>query len=468
MSAPGIELAPPKVPLWNDPKIRARVIQAVMVAALAWLAYDLYYNASVNLARLNKTFGYEFWNRSSGFDISQSLIPYTNASSYGRAIIIGFLNTLLVAVIGIFLATIIGFAMGIARLSRNWMIAKLATVYVEIVRNVPLLLQIFIWYGAVLKPLPGPRQALDIGSFFTGNFASIIGLIGLAAAAASCLALWRAYRPASLSLLTRFAVAFVAVVIGVIAFFLFWLLGSFLARLMFSGEGGGMYLSNRGLNMPSPVFGDGAVAGLIGLLAGIAAAYFIRRWALARQVRTGEPFPHLSTGIVAIIGLPLLGLLLAGWPVTFDYPVLGGFQFSGGATIVPEFMALLVALSVYTGAFIAEIVRAGIQAVSRGQSEAASALGLRHGLVTRLVVIPQALRIIIPPLASQYLNLTKNSSLAVAIAYPDLVAMGGTVLNQTGKAIEIVLIWMGVYLTLSLLTSAFMNWFNSRMRLVER
>jgi general L-amino acid transport system permease protein len=297
-------------------------------------------------------------------------------------------------VLGILFATIIGFLVGIARLSKNWLVAKLATVYIEIVRNIPLLLQIFIWYGAVLKPLPGPRQAINIANSF--------------------------------------------------------------------------FLSNRGLNLPAPIFGEGAWLSVLGLGAGLAGAYLVRRWAIARQIKTGEAFPYISTGIAMVVLLPILGLLLAGWPLTFDYPVLGGFNFSGGASIIPEFMALLVALSVYTGAFIAEIVRAGIQAVSHGQTEAASALGVRPSLVTRLVVIPQALRIIIPPLASQYLNLTKNSSLAVAIAYPDLVAMGGTVLNQTGKAIEVVLIWMVVYLTLSLLTSSFMNWFNSRMKLVER
>jgi len=383
----------PRVSFWNDPKIRANVVQAIMVAALLWLAYELYSNAAANLSKLGKTFGYGFWNQSAGFDILQSLIPYTNSSSYGTAIIVGFLNTLLVAILGIIFSTIIGFAAGVARLSKNWLVAKIATVYVETVRNIPLLLQIFIWYGAVLKPLPGPKQALNFGSF---------------------------------------------------------------------------YLSNRGMTMPSPVFDDGAWLGLVGLTAGIVVALFIRRWARARQTTTGKAFPYIWAGLGTVLLLPFLTLLLAGWPIAWDYPVLGGFNFSGGATIIPEFIALFVALSVYTGSFIAEIVRSGIQAVSHGQTEAAGALGLRGGLITRLVIIPQAMRIIIPPLASQYLNLTKNSSLAVAIAYPDLVAMGGTVLNQTGKAIEIVLIWMTVYLSLSLLTSAFMNWFNSRVKLVER
>ena len=306
----------------------------------------------------------------------------------------GFLNTLLVSSIGIVLATLLGFIFGIMRLSRNWLVSSIATLYIESIRNVPLLLQMFVWYGVVLKSLPGPREAINISDMF--------------------------------------------------------------------------FLSNRGLNMPDTIFGDSAWLGLVGLAAGIVGAIILRSWARKRQAATGQPFPHVATGIAMILALPVLGLLLAGWPITFDYPVLGGFNFTGGTVIIPEFMAMLVSLSIYTGSFIAEIVRAGIQAVSHGQTEAASALGIRPSLVTRLVVIPQAMRVIIPPLASQYLNLTKNSSLAVAIGYPDLVAAGGTVLNQTGQAIEVFMIWMVVYLSLSLITSAFMNWFNSRMKLVER
>jgi general L-amino acid transport system permease protein len=383
----------PRVSFWNDPKARSYVFQAIAILLLLGLAYDLYYNASANLAKLGKTFGYEFWYRSAGFDMSQSLIEYSSSSSYGRAIYSGLLNTLLVAMLGIALATVIGFMAGIARLSKNWLIATIATFYVEIVRNIPLLLQILIWYGVVLKPLPGAKEALNLGSF---------------------------------------------------------------------------YLSNRGLVMPAPVFGELAWVGFVGLVAGIIGAIFLRRWARARQMATGQPFPYIWGGIGLVTALPLLFLLIVGWPVSWDIPTLGAFNFSGGITVNPEFMALLVALSVYTGSFIAEIVRAGIQAVSHGQTEAASALGLRASNVTRLVILPQAMRVIIPPLASQFLNLTKNSSLAVAIAYPDFVAMGGTVLNQTGKAIEIMLLFMIVYLTLSLLTSGFMNWFNSRMKLVER
>ncbi len=383
-----------RVSFWNDPKIRSAAVQSIMVLVVGFLFYEIIHNTIDNLTRRNIATGFGFFNKSAGFDLIQSLIFYSSESTYGRALVVGFLNTLLVASLGIFFATVLGFFVGIMRLSKNWLVAKLATIYIEGVRNVPLLLQMFVWYGVVLKSMPGPREAIDIG--------------------------------------------------GII------------------------FLSNRGLNIPNTVYGEGAWVGLVGLVIGVAGAIVLRRWARRRQAATGQPFPYIMTGLAMIVLLPILGLLLAGWPISFDYPVLGGFNFSGGTTVIPEFMALLVALSIYTATFIAEIVRAGIQAVSHGQTEAASALGLRTGTVTRLVVIPQAMRIIIPPLASQYLNLTKNSSLAVAIGYPDLVATGGTVLNQTGQAIEIVMIWMAVYLTLSLLTSSFMNWFNSRMKLVER
>jgi general L-amino acid transport system permease protein len=384
-----------KVSFWNDPKVRSYFVQALLLLALAFFAYEIVHNTVTNLRSRNISSGFDFLAKGAGFDIIQTLVPYSSgASSYGTAILVGFLNTILVASLGIIAATIIGFIVGVMRLSKNWLVARIATVYIEFFRNVPLLLQIFIWYGAVLKPLPGPKQALNAAD--------------------------------------------------------------------------SVFLSNRGLMMPKPIFGDGAVLGLIGLIAAIGGAIYIAQWAKKRQEATGQYFPVLWTSIGLIVGLPLLGLLFAGFPVTWEYPELKGFNFAGGLTVIPEFMALFLALSVYTGAFIAETVRAGIQAVSHGQSEAAHALGLRHGPTLRLVVIPQAMRVIIPPLASQYLNLTKNSSLAVAIGYPDLVAMGGTVLNQTGQAVEVVMIWMVVYLSLSLLTSAFMNWFNSRMRLVER
>ncbi len=377
-----------------NPKVRGIASQLIVLALLAWGLYEIVANTQANLKRLNQSFGYDFLNQAAGFDIISSLIPYSSSSTYFRAIIVGFWNTILVSVLGIILATIIGFTAGIMRLSKNWLVAKAATIYIETVRNVPLLLQLFIWYALVLKPLPGPKQAIN---FFDSIF-----------------------------------------------------------------------ISNRGLIMPVPEFGDGAGLALMFLAAAVVGAYFLIRWARLRQEATGEQFPAWRISLAMIVAAPLLGLLFAGWPVTWNFPELGGFNFRGGMTLIPEFLALWLALSIYTATFIAENVRSGIQAVNRGQSEAANALGLRNSATLRHVVIPQAMRVIIPPMANQYLNLTKNSSLAIAIAYPDLVATGGTVLNQSGKAIEIIFIWMVVYLSLSLLTSGFMNWFNSRMKLVER
>jgi general L-amino acid transport system permease protein len=384
----------PRVSLVNNPKIRGYAAQALLIAVLLWAGYEIVVNTAANLTRLNKGFGFDFLSQSAGFDIIQTLIPYSSASSYGRAILVGFWNTVLVASLGIVLSTVLGFIMGIMRLSKNVIVSTVATIYIETIRNIPLLLQIFVWYALVLKPLPGVKQAI--------NFFDTI------------------------------------------------------------------YLTNRGLTMPAPVFGDGALLALIMLIMAIVGAFVLRRWAMRRQEQTGEQFPHVLVGLATIVLAPIIGLVLAGWPLTFDYPKLGGFNFSGGLTMIPEFMALLTALVIYTAAFIAEIVRAGIMAVSHGQTEAAGALGLRRGQALRLVVLPQALRVIIPPLISQFLNLTKNSSLAVAIAYPDFFAMIGTVNNQSGRAIEVIIIAMVVYLSLSLITSAIMNWYNARKRLVER
>ena len=388
------EARPQRASFFNDPKIRSRAAQVVFVLLLLWVGYEIYHNTSVNLAKLGKNVDFYFLRNTAGFDIIQRPIEYSRESSYLLAVIIGFLNTLIVAVLGVICATILGFIIGIMRLSSNWMVAKMATGYVEIIRNIPLLLQILFWYTAVLKPLPGPKESLSFLGF--------------------------------------------------------------------------AFLSNRGLIVPRPIWSDGAGFVGVAFILGCIAAIAISRWARQRQERTGEQFPSFWAGIASVIGLPLIAFLLAGAPVTFEYPVFKGFNFVGGTTILPELIALVLALSIYTASFIAEIVRAGILAVSHGQTEAATALGLRAQPTLRLVVIPQALRVIIPPLTSQYLNLTKNSSLAVAIAYPDLVAMGGVVMNQSGRAVEIVVIWMVVYLTVSLLTSAFMNWYNARVRLVER
>lgn len=381
--------------LLYEPKSRGIIFQVLLAAAIVWLGYEIVSNTIENLQRQNTASGFDFLGRTAGFDISQSLIDYSNTMSYGRAFLVGLLNTILVAVLGIVFATILGFLVGVGRLSANWLIAKLSTVFVEIVRNVPLLLQLFIWYFAVLKALPAPRNSVDLPL--------------------------------------------------------------------------GAYLNVRGLYMPSPNWQQGAGMAVWALALAVVLSVLIHSWAKRRQRATGQQFPSILTGIGLVVGLPLVAFLAMGLPVTFDYPELKGFNFAGGMVVQPEFVALLVGLSIYTASFIAEVVRSGILGVSKGQKEAAAALGLRPGLSMRLVVIPQAMRIIIPPLTNQYLNLTKNSSLAVAIGYPDLVSVfAGTVLNQTNQAVECILITMGVYLGLSLLTSLLMNWFNARMALVER
>ena len=385
----------PKPPVWADPYWRGLAAQVAVVLGLVLFIWYIVDNTRENLARLRIASGFGFVNNTAGFDIGFALFPYSATSTYGDALLVGFLNTLLVAGLGIVFATIIGFVMGILRLSGNWLVARLATVYVETLRNIPLLLQLLFWYTAVLSPLPRPADSL-----------------------------------------TLFDVIF---------------------------------LNNRGLTMPRPILGEGAgMVILLALVVGIVGAWALGRWAKARLFRTGQPFPSIIVGACLIVGLPLLAFLVQGAPLTFEYAEETRFALRGGVNVVPELVALLLGLSLYTAAFIAEIVRSGIMAVNKGQWEASEALGLERGPTLRLVVIPQALRVIIPPLTSQYLNLTKNSSLAVAIAYPDLVAIGGTVLNQTGQAIEIVLVWMVVYVTLSLTTSLLMNWYNARKALVER
>jgi general L-amino acid transport system permease protein len=377
------------------PEVRQAVYQVVLLATIAFGIWWVVNNVAENLRRQNIASGFDFLGRTSGFDVAQSLIEYSNVSTYGRAFWVGLLNTLLVAALGIVFATIIGFVVGIARLSSNWLIAQLATAYVEVVRNLPLLLQLFFWYFAVLKSLPGPRQSYALP--------------------------------------------------------------------------GGAFLNLRGLYVPAPVPHPGFELIVIALAVGVLAAIGLWLWARRRQALTGQTFPVFWTALMAIIGLPLIAFFVAGSPLSLEYPELKGFNFQGGIAVLPELMALLLGLAIYTASFIAEIVRAGILGVPKGQTEAAQAVGLSKGQTLRLVVIPQASRIIIPPLTSQYLNLTKNSSLAVAIGYPDFVSVfTGTVLNQTGQAVEVILMTMGMFLTLSLITSLFMNWFNSRMALVER
>ncbi|TIX55881.1 MAG: amino acid ABC transporter permease [Mesorhizobium sp.] len=378
----------------NDPKVRGIFFQAVVVIVLVALVWWIVQNTIDNLTRLRIASGFGFLRGRAGFDISDSAIAYSSDSTYGRAILVGFINTLIVAVSGIITATIIGFILGVGRLSHNWLIRKICTVYVEVFRNIPPLLVIFFWYSGVLSVLPPPRESIN---------------------------------------------------------------------LPFSS-----FLNQRGFYFPRAMWGEGSWLILVALLLGIAMAWFVARKARQRQMATGQQFPVFWTAAALIIGLPLLAYALSGFPLSFDYPKQSTFNLTGGFQVKPEFLSLYLALSFYTAAFIAEIVRAGIMGVSKGQTEAAGALGLRPGSILRLVVIPQAMRIVIPPLTSQYLNLTKNSSLAIAIGYPDLTATTGTVLNQTGQAIECVLIMMVVYLALSLLTSAIMNVVNARMALVER
>ncbi len=385
---------PARASFMNDPRVRGLVFQVVVVAVLAAGVWWIVGNTVENLRRANISSGFGFLSGRSGFDVAQSLIPFTADSTFGRALVVGFLNTLLVAVCGIVTATIVGFLVGIGRLSGNWLIARICTVYVEVFRNIPPLLVIFFWYLGVLAVLPSARQSI--------------------------------------------ALPF------------------------------GAYLNQRGLFLPSAQWGPGAWLIGVALLLGIVMSVFVARRARQRQLATGQTFPVLWTSIGLIAGLPLLAFAATGFPVTFEYPQLSTFNLVGGWDIKPEFLSLYLALSFYTASFIAEIVRAGIRGVSHGQSEASFALGLRPGQTTRLVIVPQALRIIIPPLTSQYLNLTKNSSLAVAVGYPDLVQIGQTTMNQTGQAIEVVVIWMIIYLSLSVATSIFMNWFNAKMALVER
>ena len=385
---------PARAPLWRDAKIRSLFYQALTLILLAAGIGYLAYNTVTNLEQRGIASGFRFLEHPTGFGVLFTLIEYSEASTYGRAYIVGIVNTLFVSAIGVVLATILGVTMGVARLSSNWLVAKLATVYVEVVRNIPLLLQILFWYG-VFQQLPSLRQSVNFGD--------------------------------------------------------------------------AIFINLRGIYLPRPIFESGAEWILAALIVGILATIGMTKWAHRRQDLTGQQFPLFQASVALIVGLPVLAALATGLPVSFDYPELKGFNFRGGMVILPELMALALALTVYTAAFIAEAVRAGIQAVSRGQTEASYSLGLRPGPTLRLVVFPQALRVILPPLTSQYLNLTKNSSLAPAIAYPDLVHIfAGTVLNQTGQAVECIVLTMAVYFTISLLISAFMNWYNRRIALVER
>jgi general L-amino acid transport system permease protein len=404
---------PTRVPVWNNPRIRGVVTQVIVVLALALLIWWIVGNTTDNLRRQNISSGFGFLDARSGFDIPQTLIPYSSNSLYRQAFLVGIINTLLVAISGIITASVIGFLLGVGRLSGNWLIRQICLTYVEVFRNIPPLLVIFFLYLAVLQVLPSPRDSIELG--IPLGFDTPFGRFGL---------------------------------------------DSFI--------GFDAWLNSRGFFIPRLIPGEGIGLVVGGIVLGLVLAVLVYRWARKRQMATGQQFPVFRTALLLIVGLSVLAYFVAGQPLTVEWPIKGTFNLSGGWQIRPEFLALYLALSLYTASFIAEIVRAGIIGVSRGQSEAAYAVGLRPGQTLRLVIVPQAMRIIIPPLTSQYLNLTKNSSLAVAVGYPDLVQIGQTAMNQSGQAIEVVVIWMAVYLTISLATSLFMNWFNNRTSLVER
>ena len=381
--------------IWRNEQSRGILIQIFVLAGFFALFSWLISNVISNFASLNKGFGFDFLLLPAGYDINQTLIEYTNRSTHLQAAVVGLLNTFLVAAVGVVLATLLGFILGVARLSRNWLVSKLAYIYIEFTRNVPVLLHILLWHGIIINTMPHPRNALTIGEV--------------------------------------------------------------------------LFLTNRGLYVPKPIAETGIWLVWLGFVAALFFSVGFARYARARQHQSGVQLPVFRFNLAICILLPLLAFFAAGQPISLSFPALKGFNFRGGIQLPPEFVALTFALSIYTAAFIGEIVRAGIIAVDKGQREAAEAIGLRPSQVMNEVILPQARRIIIPPLTSQYLNLTKNSSLAIAIGYMDILAtLGGITLNQTGREMETMLMVMGIYLIISLLISAFMNWYNSRVRLVGR
>lgn len=383
-----------KTYFWNDEKTRAILYQIITAAFVAFLGYYLISNVQTNMEKQSIASGFGFVQKEAAFEIGESLIEYSAADTYGRALLVGVLNTLKVSLIGMILTTILGTIIGICTLSSNWLISKLGFLYVEIFQNVPVLLQLFFFYALFYEAFPGPRQAL---------------------------------KPIT-----------------------------------------GVYITNRGVDFAVPAANPTWAYMGVALIAAVVLIWLVRRWAVKRQEKSGQQFPMFWVGLGILVGLPLITWVIGGAPTEMDVPVLKGFNFQGGRNISPEFSALLIGLVLYTASFIAQIVRAGIQSISHGQTEAAMSIGLKPGLVLKLVIFPQALRVIVPPLTSQLLNLTKNSSLAVAIGYPDFVQVAGTTINQTGQAVEGVALMMLVYLTFSLLTSAYMNWYNKKIKIVER
>lgn len=395
-------LPPKRVRSLYDKDTQAIVWQVVFLAFVAGVGYYLYSNMQDNLQRQNIQTGFEYLERESGFGIGESWINYSPAGSYGHALLVGFLNTIAVAIVGVVLATLLGISIGVASLSRNWLVRFVTGIYINFLRNIPVLLQIILWYTMITNErfLPIPRAFLSEDG----------------------------PRP---------------------------LLES-------------IYITRRGIFFPAFEAHIGWLGFAAGIVVGLIAAWMIARWAQQRMDATGERFPAFWAGVGAVAVCAFIGWLVMGAPTAVSYPDIGRFRVSGGATLTPEFMAVLFGLTIYTSAFIAEIVRSGILSVPKGQIEAGRAIGLRENVIMRKVILPQALRVIIPPLTSQYLNLTKNSSLAVAVGYPDLMNITNTTLNQTGQAPEAIMIAMIVYLTTSILTSLLMNWYNARMQLVER
>ena len=383
-----------KVHLWNDPTVRSIFYQFVTLTTVCLIGYYLFTNTQANLERQSIATGFGFLEKESAFEVGESLISYSSADTYARALLVGFLNTLKVAFIGIVLTVILGTFIGIARLSGNWLVSKLAAVYIEVFQNIPILLQLFFFYAIFYDVFPPPNEA---------------------------------FNPLP-----------------------------------------GVFFTNRGIDFAVPASHSAHLWMAIAFLAACVASDLIKRWAKKRQDRSGRTFPVFWVSVMLLLGLPFVVWLVFGAPLEMDVPALTGFNFEGGINLSPEFGALLTGLVLYTAAFVAEIVRAGIQSISHGQTEAAMSIGLRQGQIMNLIILPQALRVIVPPLTSQMLNLTKNSSLAVAIGFPDFVAVANTSINQTGQAIEGVALIMVCYLTFSLLTSAFMNWYNKRIALVER
>lgn len=380
---------------YNNPKYRALIYQLLLIFGLLYFFYNIIGNTLDNMAATGIKTGFSFLTASAGYDVLMSLIPFESTDTYGRIFIVGFLNTMLVSAIGIFFATVLGFIFGVAYFSHNYLIKKISIIYVETFRNIPLLLQVFFWYFAVLSALPGARQSLSLGE--------------------------------------------------------------------------AIFLNVRGLYVPKPIGEGAAVVVYIAIAIAIVGIFVMRRWAHKRQEQTGEQFPVFYAGLGLIIGLPLLALIVTGFPFTIEYPALKGFNYFGGITVIPELMALTLALSVYTGAFIAEAVRAGVQAVPHGQTEAARSIGLKERKIMSLIIVPQAMRVIVPLLNSEYQSLVKNSTLAAAIGYPDLFnVFVGTALNQTGQAIETIFMTIVVYFIINMVISFLMNRFNTSVALVSR